>query len=52
MPGSRSSRRASAPLFRAALPIPGGSNGKTLWMVAQWYNERGELGPASTAIAN
>jgi hypothetical protein len=41
--------------FRAALPIPGGSNGKTLWVLAQWFNERGELGPvsavASTTIA-
>jgi hypothetical protein len=40
---------------RAAVPLPAGSNGKTLWVLAQWYNERGELGPvsavASTTIA-
>ena len=40
---------------RTAVPIPPGSNGKTLWVLAQWYNERGELGPvsalASTTIA-
>src|SRR5947207_2572088 len=41
--------------FRGNVPIPGGSNGKTLWVLAQWYNLRGELGPvsavASTTIA-
>jgi len=40
---------------RVAVPIPAGSNGKTLYVLAQWYNERGELGPvsavASTTIA-
>jgi hypothetical protein len=46
---------ALATRFRAALPLPPGSNGKTLWVLAQWYNLRGELGPvsavASTTIA-
>ncbi|MDB5320777.1 MAG: hypothetical protein JWN40_2408 [Phycisphaerales bacterium] len=40
---------------RFSIPIPPGSNGKMLWVMAQWFNERGELGPvsvvASTAIA-
>jgi hypothetical protein len=36
---------------RAALPLPAGSNGKTLWVLAQWYNERGELGPVSAAAS-
>jgi len=40
---------------RFAIPIPPGSNGKTLWVLAQWFNQRGELGPvsavASTTIA-
>jgi hypothetical protein len=40
---------------KVAVPLPPGSNGKTLWVLAQWYNERGELGPvsavASTTIA-
>jgi hypothetical protein len=40
---------------RFAIPLPPGSNGKTLWVMAQWFNARGELGPvsavASTTIA-
>jgi hypothetical protein len=36
---------------RVALPIPANSNGKTLWVLAQWYNERGELGPVSPVVS-
>jgi hypothetical protein len=40
---------------RFSIPLPPGSNGKMLWVMAQWFNERGELGPvsvvASTTIA-
>lgn len=40
---------------RCEVPVGTGNNGKTLWVLAQWYNERGELGPvsavASTTIA-
>lgn len=40
---------------RIPLALPSGSNGKTLYVLAAWYNERGELGPvsniASTTIA-
>jgi len=40
---------------RIPLALPSGSNGKTLYVLARWYNERGELGPvsavASTTIA-
>jgi hypothetical protein len=46
---------ALATRTRVAVPLPAGSNGKTLYVLAQWYNERGELGPvsnvASTTIA-
>ncbi|MDB5322122.1 MAG: hypothetical protein JWN40_3753 [Phycisphaerales bacterium] len=35
---------------RGQLPLPAGSNGKVLWVIAQWYNERGELGPASDPV--
>lgn len=41
--------------FRSQIPLPEGSSKKTLWVLARWYNPRGELGPvstlASTAIA-
>ncbi|HSI37281.1 MAG TPA: hypothetical protein VK986_27080, partial [Tepidisphaeraceae bacterium] len=33
------------------LPIPPGSAGKVLWVMAQWYSVKGELGPVSTAAA-
>lgn len=33
---------------KATLNLPAGSTGKTLWVLARWYNERGELGPVST----
>jgi hypothetical protein len=40
---------------RFTIPLPPGSNGKMLYVMAQWFNERGELGPvsvvASTTIA-
>jgi hypothetical protein len=36
---------------RFAIPLPAGSNGKTLWVMAQWFNERGELGPVSTVAS-
>lgn len=40
---------------RVPLALPSGSNGKVLYVLARWYNERGELGPvsalASTMIA-
>jgi hypothetical protein len=46
---------ASPPAPAPPSPSPPGINGKTLWVLAQWYNERGELGPvsavASTTIA-
>lgn len=46
---------ALATRTRCAVPVGTGNKGKTLWVLAQWYNERGELGPvspvASTTIA-
>ena len=42
---------ALATRSRAQLPIPPGSNGKVLWIIAQYYNERGELGPASDPVS-
>jgi hypothetical protein len=31
--------------------LPGGSVGKTLWVLAQWINERGENGPTSVVTS-
>jgi hypothetical protein len=36
---------------REALPIPPGNNGKTLWVLARWYNLRGDLGPVSAPVS-
>jgi hypothetical protein len=36
---------------RFQVPIPPGSNGKTLWVLAQWFNSKGELGPVSTVAS-
>ncbi|MDB5320375.1 MAG: hypothetical protein JWN40_2006 [Phycisphaerales bacterium] len=36
---------------KARLPIPPGNRGKTLWVIAQWFNDRGELGPVSQAVS-
>lgn len=35
----------------ATLEIPAGSNGKMLYVLAQWVNDRGESGPVSTIAA-
>ena len=32
---------------RIPLPLPAGADAKKLYVMAQWYNERGELGPVS-----
>lgn len=46
---------ALATKARIPLALPSGSNGKMLYVLAAWYNERGDLGPvsnvASTSIA-
>jgi hypothetical protein len=46
---------ALATKTRVPLALPSGSDGKKLYVLAAWYNERGELGPvsdvASTTIA-
>lgn len=36
---------------RAAIPLPAGANKKTLWVLARWYNARGQLGPASLVVS-
>jgi hypothetical protein len=36
---------------RESVPIPTGNKGKMLWVLAQWYNERGELGPVSEPVS-
>jgi len=33
------------------IPLPDGSAGKTLWVLAQWINERGENGPTSVVAS-
>jgi hypothetical protein len=33
------------------LPLAPGSVGQTCWVVAQWYNERGQLGPSSDVVS-
>jgi hypothetical protein len=37
---------------RVPLTLPAGSKNKTLWVLAQWYNERGELGPVSAPASS
>lgn len=32
------------------IPLPPSSNGKTLWVLAQWVNDRGEAGPVSAPV--
>jgi hypothetical protein len=43
---------ALATRARVTLPLPAGSKNKTLWVLAQWYNERGELGPISAPASS
>jgi len=33
------------------IDLPAGSAGKTLWVLAQWMNERGQLGPVSVVTS-
>ncbi len=34
-----------------SIGLPGGSAGKTIWVLAQWMNERGEPGPTSVVTS-
>lgn len=36
--------------FVANVPVSAADNGKRLWVLAQWFNERGELGPVSAPV--
>jgi len=35
---------------RCAVTLPPNSNGKMLWVLARWFNDRGELGPVSPVV--
>lgn len=36
---------------RHRLPLPQNSRGKTIWVMAQWVNARGQTGPVSNAVS-
>ena len=36
---------------RCTIPLPPGSRGKVLWVMARWYNERGAFGPVSPVVS-